>query len=137
MVIVVHLDFDLVSSFAARREPFLLLGATAFLAKEGSGADTIGTNAGSTSAGSADPARAFRAGGGIVCIACISDAPEVDEVVDPVDSVDGVDGVDGVEGVDSPELGSPELGEVMMLTSPGGPLVATAWPARGGDVPTD
>ena len=128
MVIVVHLDFDLVSSFAARREPFLLLGATAFLAKEGSGADAIGTNAGSTSAGSADPVRDFRAGGGIVGI---SDAPEVDEVVDPVDSVDGV------EGVGSPELDSPELGDMMMLMSPGGPLVATAGPARGGDLPID
>ena len=52
MVIVVHLDFDLVSSFAARREPFLLIGATASLAKGGADADPSGTSAG-TPAGSA------------------------------------------------------------------------------------
>ena len=123
MVIVVHLDFDLVSSFAARREPFLLFGATAFLANEGTDADTVGTNAGSTSAGSADPARVFRADGGIVGI---NDASEVDEVVDPVASVDGED---------SPELDSPELGNMMML--PGGPLVAVAGSACGSNLPTD
>ena len=122
MVIVVHLDFDLVSSFAARREPFLLFGATAFLANEGTDADTVGTNAGSTSAGSADPARVFRADGGIVGI---SDASEVDEVVDPVDSVDGVD---------SPELYSPDLGDMMIL--PGGPLVVVAGSACGSSLPT-
>ena len=85
MVIVVHLDLDLVSSFAVRREPFLLFGATAFLVNKGTDADTVGTKAGSTPAGSADPARVFRADGGIVGI---NDASEVDEVVDHVDSVD-------------------------------------------------
>ena len=131
MVIVVHLDFDLVSSFAARREPFLLFGATAFLANKGTEADIVGTSAGGTPAGSADPALVFRVDGGIVGI---RDASEVDEVVDPVDSVDGVDSPE----FDSPELELElELGEVMMLMSPGWPFVAVAGSACGSSLPPD
>ena len=129
MVIVVHLDFDLVSSFVARREPFLLFGATAFLANKGTEADTVETSAGGTPAGSANPALVLRVDGGIVGI---RDASEVDEVVDPVDSVDGVD---------SPEFDSPELelglGDVMMLMSPGWPFVAVAGSACGSSLPPD
>ena len=94
MVIVVHLDLDLASSFAARKESFLLFDASATAADNGTDADAAETNAGSSLVGAAAVAMAV----GTDRVSCtdqavdMDEASDVDGVFDPVDLDDVMPG---------------------------------------------
>ena len=87
MVIVVHLDLDLASSFAARKEPFLLFVASATAANNGTDVDAAETNAGS----SLVDAAAVTMAADTDRVSCtdqavdMDEASDVDGVFDPVD----------------------------------------------------
>ena len=88
IVIVVHLDLDLASSFAARNEPFLLFDASASAASNGTDVDAAETNAGSSLVAAAvDPVTADT--DRVSCTDSdtvdMDEASDVDDVVDPTD----------------------------------------------------
>ena len=93
-MIVVHLDLDLASSFAARKEPFLLFDASATAADNGTDADAAETNAGSTLVDAA----AVPMAADTDRVSCtdqavdMDEASDVDDVVDPVDLDDVMPG---------------------------------------------
>ena len=94
MVIVVHLDLDLASSFAARKESFLLFDASAAAADNGTDADAAETNACSSPAGAAAVAKAV----GTDRVSCTDQAVDMDEASD-VDGVFGPVNLDDVSDV--------------------------------------
>ena len=94
-MIVVHLDLDLASSFAARNEPFLLFDTSATAANNGTDVDAAETNAGSSLVDAAvvpvaaDTDRVSCTDSDAVDM---DEASDVDDVVDPVDLDDVLPG---------------------------------------------
>ena len=99
MVIVVHLDLDLASSFAARKEPFLLFDASATAANNGTDVDAAETNAGS----SLVDAAAVTMAADTDRVSCTDQAVDMDEASDVDDVVDPVD-------LDDVKPGGPAVG---------------------------